>query len=63
MSLWCQSGRILSVVMTDESVAETDVVLLRDMELGDNRPPLSPEDRDVEEDIADAPLPSGCPDD
>lgn len=44
--------------MTEISVAETEVVLLREMfEVGDSWPPLSPEEREVDDDIADAPLP------
>lgn len=44
--------------MTDESEADTDVVLLRDMGFGDNWPPLNADDREVEDDIAEAPLPN-----
>lgn len=45
--------------MTEISVAETEAVLLREMfEVGDSWPPLSPEEREVNEDIAEAPLPS-----
>lgn len=44
--------------MTELSVAETEVVLRRDKDIGDSWPPLSPDDSEVDEDMAGAPLPN-----
>lgn len=44
--------------MTDVSAAAIEVVLLRVMGFGDNWPPLSAEDKELEEDIADVALPN-----
>lgn len=62
-SFWCQSGRTLSVVITDGDWAETEVVLLRAAFVGEIRPSiLVPETREDIDDMAEVEPFRGFPD-
>lgn len=63
-SFCAQSGRTLSVVTTVGAVAESDVVLRREVDVGERCPALPVADtREEEEDIAEVALAKGWVDD